>query len=491
MPGGSLLLSLAEKLVKHPKRIVFPEGTNPQVVRAASRYAQMRMGPVVLLGQPDLIRRQAKAQKVELDRVMILDPVEGQDRQMFKDHLRSEAGGGKLKLSQIDDTLSDPIVYGTLMLRFGQVDGLVAGVGAYSGNVLRPLIRMIPRLPHISRISSATLLECEDGKTGDGGLLLVGDAAVVPRPTSDELAATAVGLAGLKKRLTGRNARVALLSYSTRGSAALNDETGKMIEATKKARVLAKQIGIPGEFMTWSFSMVAYDQIVNNAGAIRYMSGGQYSIPIVFRGSSGAGLQVGATHSHTPENWYANVPALTVITPAFPDDAKGLLKSAIRSNNPVCFIENEKLYGFKDEVPEGDILTTIGKARIRREGSQVTLIANSASTHVALASALQLEADGISAEVLDLRTIKPLDLPAILGSVAKTNRVVIVEENKPFAGWGAQVAYEIQNRSFDELDAPIERVTGLDVPQPYSRVLEQAVMPSAERVTEAAKKTLA
>jgi phosphate acetyltransferase len=248
VPGGSLLLSLAEKLVKHPKRIVFPEGTNPQVVRAASRYAQMRMGPVVLLGQPDLIRRQAKAQKVELDRVMILDPVEGQDRQMFKDHLRSEAGGGKLKLSQIDDTLSDPIVYGTLMLRFGQVDGLVAGVGAYSGNVLRPLIRMIPRLPHISRISSATLLECEDGKTGDGGLLLVGDAAVVPRPTSDELAGTAVGLAGLKKRLTGRNARVALLSYSTRGSAALNDETGKMIEATKKARVLAKQIGIPGEF---------------------------------------------------------------------------------------------------------------------------------------------------------------------------------------------------------------------------------------------------
>ena len=245
------------------------------------------------------------------------------------------------------------------------------------------------------------------------------------------------------------------------------------------------------EFMTWSFSMVAYDQIVNNAGAIRYMSGGQYSIPIVFRGSSGAGLQVGATHSHTPENWYANVPALTVITPAFPDDAKGLLKSAIRSNNPVCFIENEKLYGFKDEVPEGEILTTIGQARIRRPGDQVTLIANSASTHVALAAALQLEADGISAEVLDLRTIKPLDLPGILGSVAKTNRVVIVEENKPFAGWGAQVAYEIQHRSFDDLDAPIQRVTGLDTPQPYARVLEQAVMPSADRVIEAVKKILA
>jgi len=245
---GSLLLSLAEKLVKHPKRIVFPEGTNPQVVRAASRYAQMRMGPVVLLGQPDLIRRQAKTQKVELDRVMLLDPVEGQDRQMFKDYLRSEAQGGKLKLSEIDDMLSDPIVYGTLMLRFGQVDGLVAGVGAYSGNVLRPLIRMIPRLPHISRISSATLLECEDGKTGDNGILVVGDAAVVPRPKAEELAATAVGLAGLKKRLTGRNARVALLSYSTRGSATLSEDTGKVIEATKKARELAEQIGLPGEF---------------------------------------------------------------------------------------------------------------------------------------------------------------------------------------------------------------------------------------------------
>jgi pyruvate dehydrogenase E1 component beta subunit len=230
------------------------------------------------------------------------------------------------------------------------------------------------------------------------------------------------------------------------------------------------------EFMTWSFSMVAYDQIVNNAGAIRYMSGGQYSIPIVFRGSSGAGLQVGATHSHTPENWYANVPALTVITPAFPDDAKGLLKSAIRSNN---------------QVPEGDLVIPIGQARIRREGSDVTLIANSASTHVALAAAAKLEADGISAEVIDLRTIKPLDIPAILASVAKTNRVVIVEENKPYAGWGAQVAYEIQHRSFDNLDAPIERVTGLDVPQPYAKVLEQAVMPSEARVVEAAQKTLA
>ena len=245
---GTLFLSLAEKLVRHPKRIVFPEGTNPQVVRAAARFAQLRLGPVVLLGQPDLIRRQAKAQKVDLDRVMLLDPVEGQDRQMFKDHLRTEPSGAKLKLSQIDDYLSDPIIYGTLMLRFGQVDGLVAGVGAYSGNVLRPLIRMIPRLPHISRISSATILECPDKSIGDGGLLLAGDAAVVPTPTADELAATAVGLAGLKMRLTGKKARVALLSYSTKGSAGLNAETGKVIQATEKAKVLADRIGLRAEF---------------------------------------------------------------------------------------------------------------------------------------------------------------------------------------------------------------------------------------------------
>lgn len=248
MSSGALFLSLAEKLVAHPKRIVFPEGTNPQVVRAAARYAHLRLGPVVLLGEPGLVRRQAKMQKVDLDRVMVLDPVEGQDRQMFKDHLRTEASGTKLTLSQIDDYLSDPIVYGTLMLRFGQVDGLVAGVGAYSGNVLRPLIRMIPRLPHISRISSATVLECPRSDTGDGGLLLAGDAAVVPNPTSDELAATAVGLAGLKARLTGRKARVALLSYSTKGSAGLSEATAKVMEATKKAQSLASRIGLKADF---------------------------------------------------------------------------------------------------------------------------------------------------------------------------------------------------------------------------------------------------
>jgi pyruvate dehydrogenase E1 component beta subunit len=245
------------------------------------------------------------------------------------------------------------------------------------------------------------------------------------------------------------------------------------------------------EFMTWSFSLVAYDQIVNNAAQVRYMSGGQFSFPIVFRGSSGGGLQVGATHSHVPENWYANVPGLTVITPSFPDDAKGLLKSAIRSNNPVCFLENEKLYGYKDEVPEGEFLIDIGKAKVRREGNDLTIVSNSGSTHRALAAAQKMEAEGISCEVIDLRTIKPLDFATIAASVTKTNRVLIVEENKPFCGWGAQVAYQVQRELFDDLDAPVHRLTSLDVPQPYNFGLEQAVLPNEERVIAAIKAVLA
>ncbi len=245
------------------------------------------------------------------------------------------------------------------------------------------------------------------------------------------------------------------------------------------------------EYMTWSFSLVAYDQIVNNAAQVRYMSGGQFSIPLVLRGSSGGGLQVGATHSHTPENWYANVPALTVITPAFPDDAKGLLKSAIRSNNPVCFIENEKLYGYKDEVPAGEHLTPIGKARVVKAGGDFTIVSNSGSVHRAMNAMKELEAQGIHAELIDLRTIKPLDFEAIAASVQKTNRLLIVEENKPFAGWGAQVAYEVQRELFDDLDAPIHRVTSLDVPQPYNGRLEQAVLPNEERILAAVKELLA
>jgi pyruvate dehydrogenase E1 component beta subunit len=245
------------------------------------------------------------------------------------------------------------------------------------------------------------------------------------------------------------------------------------------------------EYMTWSFSLVAFDQIINNAAQVRYMSGGQFSIPLVLRGSSGGGLQVGATHSHTPENWYANVPALTVITPAFPADAKGLLKSAIRSNNPVCFIENEKLYGYKDEVPDGEHLTPIGKARVVTPGSDFTIVSNSGSVHRALNVIKTLEAQGIHAELIDLRTIKPLDFDTIAASVSKTNRLLIVEENKPFAGWGAQVAYEVQKELFDDLDAPVHRVTSLDVPQPYNGRLEQAVMPNEERILATVKELLA
>jgi pyruvate dehydrogenase E1 component beta subunit len=245
------------------------------------------------------------------------------------------------------------------------------------------------------------------------------------------------------------------------------------------------------EYMTWSFSLVAYDQIINNAAQVRYMSGGQFSVPLVLRGSSGGGLQVGATHSHTPENWYANVPALTVITPAFPADAKGLLKSAIRSNNPVCFIENEKLYGYKDEVPEGEHLTPIGKARVVTEGSDFTIVSNSGSVHRALNVVKTLQGQGIKAELIDLRTIKPLDFDTIAASVSKTNRLLIVEENKPFAGWGAQVAYEVQKELFDDLDAPVHRVTSLDVPQPYNGRLEQAVLPNEERILATVKELLA
>jgi pyruvate dehydrogenase E1 component beta subunit len=245
------------------------------------------------------------------------------------------------------------------------------------------------------------------------------------------------------------------------------------------------------EYMTWSFSLVAFDQIVNNAAQVRYMSGGQFSIPLVMRGSSGGGLQVGATHSHTPENWFANVPALTVITPAFPDDAKGLLKSAIRSNNPVCFLENEKLYGYKDEVPEGEHLTPIGKARVIKTGSDFTIVSNSGSVHRALNVLKTLEGQGIHAELIDLRTIKPLDFDTIAQSVSKTNRLLIVEENKPFAGWGAQVAYEVQRELFDDLDAPVHRITSLDVPQPYNGRLEQAVLPNEERILAAVKELLA
>lgn len=245
------------------------------------------------------------------------------------------------------------------------------------------------------------------------------------------------------------------------------------------------------EFMNWSFSFVAFDQLVNNVGSLRFMSGGQFDLPIVVRGPSGGGTQIGATHSHCPENWFAGVPALTVVSPAFPEDAKGLLKSAIRSNNPVFFFEGERLYGLEGEVPDGQFLTPIGQARVCREGSDLTIVSAGYATHTALEAAKALASEGKAADVIDLRTIKPYDFDRVAQSVRKTNRLLIVEENKPFAGWGAQVAYDVQRRLFDWLDAPVLRVTGLDIPQPYNVKLEAEVLPNIARIVAAARRVLA
>src|SRR5689334_9572363 len=241
------------------------------------------------------------------------------------------------------------------------------------------------------------------------------------------------------------------------------------------------------EFMTFSFSFVAIDQIVNNAANMRYMSGGQFAVPIVFRGSSGMAGCLAATHSHRPEAWYAQVPGLTVMLPATPADAKGMLKSAIRSDDPVVFIEHENLYAEKGEVPEGEHLVPIGKADIKRPGSDVTLITYSRSVLTTMKAAEALAEQGINAEVIDLRTIRPLDLETILGSVVKTHRAVIVEEDWPYCGLGAGIADRIYARAFDELDAPIRRVSAKDTPIPYNKTMEAASLPSVDRVVAQVK----
>jgi pyruvate dehydrogenase E1 component beta subunit len=241
------------------------------------------------------------------------------------------------------------------------------------------------------------------------------------------------------------------------------------------------------EFMTFSFSWVAFDQIINNAANMRYMSGGQFAVPIVFRGNSGMAGCLAATHSHRPEAVYAHFPGLTVVTPSTAADAKGLLKASIRSDDPVIFIEHENLYGEKGEVPEGDHVVPIGKADVKRPGSDVTLIAYSRSLVTTLKAAEALAAEGIDAEVVDLRTIRPLDLETLLLSVAKTHRAVIVEENWPYNGVGAGIADRIYQQIFDELDAPIRRVTSKDAPIPYNRRMELSMLPSVERIVAAAK----
>ncbi len=244
------------------------------------------------------------------------------------------------------------------------------------------------------------------------------------------------------------------------------------------------------EMMTWNFAILAMDQIVNNAAKLRHMSGGQLRCPIVFRGPGGAGGRLSSQHSQALEANYAHFPGLKVIAPATPADAKGLLKSAIRDDNPVVMIEGERLYSIKGEVPEGEHIVPIGKADVKREGRDVSIITWSRMYYFCEEAAKQLEAEGISAEILDLRTLRPLDEEAILATVRKTNRVVIVEEGWPFAGVGAQVVDLIQSRAFDDLDAPVLRVTGLDVNMSYAANLENACQPDAPKIIDAVKKVL-
>ncbi len=242
------------------------------------------------------------------------------------------------------------------------------------------------------------------------------------------------------------------------------------------------------EFMTFNFALLAVDQIVNSAAKMLYMSGGQVPCPIVFRGPGGAALQLGSQHSQAFESWFAHIPGLKVVAPATPADAKGLLKASIRDDNPVIFLEGEMLYNMKGEIPEGEHVIPLGKALIRRAGDDVTIICHSKTVAIADKAAAILAEDGqISAEVIDLRTIRPLDLETILASVTKTNRVVVVEEGWPFAGVGAQVVDDIQREAFDHLDAPILRVTGADIPMPYNKYLERATKPTPDRVIEAVR----
>ncbi len=242
------------------------------------------------------------------------------------------------------------------------------------------------------------------------------------------------------------------------------------------------------EFMTFNFALLALDQIINSASKMRYMSGGQVPMPIVFRGPGGAALQLGAQHSQAFEAWYAHVPGLKVVAPATPADAKGLLKASIRDDNPVVFLEGEMLYNLKGDVPEGEHLVPLGKADVKRAGSDVTIVCHSKTVALAEKAATTLaERHEISAEVVDLRTIRPLDRETLVASVTKTNRCVIVEEGWPFCGVGAQVVDEVQRNAFDHLDAPIIRVTGADVPMPYNKYLERAAKPTVDQVIEAVR----
>jgi pyruvate dehydrogenase E1 component beta subunit len=244
------------------------------------------------------------------------------------------------------------------------------------------------------------------------------------------------------------------------------------------------------EFMTWNFSAVAFDQILNNAAKVRQMSGGQFNCPIVFRGPNGSAKQVGSQHSTSMEHFYATVPGLKVVAPAFPADAKGLMKAAIRDDNPVLMMEGETLYGVKGEVDEvgADNPIELGKARVVREGKDVTLIAYSRMTHVALDAAAALEKEGLSCEVVDLRSLRPLDEDTMVASVQKTHRCVVVHEGWPYGGVGAEIADRVQRLAFDDLDGPVLRVASFDVGMPYNARLEQACIPGPGRVIDTVKR---
>ena len=245
------------------------------------------------------------------------------------------------------------------------------------------------------------------------------------------------------------------------------------------------------EFMTFNFSILALDQVLNHAAKMLYMSGGQFNVPIVFRGPNGAALQLSAQHSQACETYYLHAPGVKVVAPGTPADAKGLMKAAIRDDDPVVVLESEMLYNAKGEVPDDDdFVIPLGLADLKREGSDVSIITHGKMIHVALQAAAKLERDGVQAEVLDLRSLRPLDADAIVRTVQKTNRAVYVEEGWSFAGVGAQIAALIQEEAFDSLDAPVLRVSQADTPMPYAKNLEQLAKPNADRVVKACNQVL-
>ena len=244
------------------------------------------------------------------------------------------------------------------------------------------------------------------------------------------------------------------------------------------------------EFMTWNFAVLAFDQIVNNAAKTLSQSAGQYKCPIVFRGPSGSAGQLAQQHSQTFESWLANVPGLKVISCVDPADAKGLLKSAIRDDDPICMMESEMMYGHKGEVPEGEYLVPIGEAAVRKEGTDVTIVSFNKMALTCLDAVPELEKEGINAEIIDLRTIRPLDHATIVESVKKTNRLVVVDESWPFAGVSAEIAYEIQKYAFDYLDAPVTRLNSADTSLPYASTLVDAYLPNPAKIVKACKEVL-